>query len=211
MAMPYTRSHRSAFLFIFLGVLTLGIYDVVVMTKIREEVETLMEGKSFRRLLPPVAVYILGWLTLGIAPLIWAIRLSAEVEILALERGLGRPPFSARWFGLWASLGALILVGPFIALTRLIRTLNRVEQAENEYLKSKEKEVLDEEESVPEEEKPQAKEEKEEPPLRYRVRYGDSSEPIRSFDSQEEALAYAHRLEFDRAAERALKQRRDEK
>lgn len=129
--MTYSHTKRSGVAFVLLGVVTLGIYPVVVLSRVRKEVTRLLDGKGVDAQLRFVWAYLLGFLTLGIAPLIWICRMANKIQMAALEKRITSPRLSGGYMFAWSYVGALILIGPFIAYHRFFKLLNKVEAAAN--------------------------------------------------------------------------------
>ncbi len=129
--MTYKHTNRSGVLFVFLGIITLGVYPVVLLSHVRKEVSSLLDGKGVGKQMPFVWAYLLGFITLGLAPLIWICRMANKIEMAALEKKITSPRLSGAYM-LWAYFGVVILIGPFLAYHRFFALLNRVEGRANE-------------------------------------------------------------------------------
>ena len=129
--MTYKHTNRSGVAFVFLGIVTLGVYPVVVLSQVRKEVSCLLDGKGVGKQMPFVWAYLLGLITLGLAPLIWVCRMANKIEMAALEKKITSPRLSGA-FMLWAYFGVLILIGPFLAYHRFFCLLNAIERRANE-------------------------------------------------------------------------------
>ena len=125
--MKYPKTKRNGVLFVFLNIITLSIFSLFVLGKVRKEVNSFAKGK----LAPYWAMWLLGFITLGLAPLIWCACLARRVNDKAEELGVNSTTSFANFFN-WAFFGDLIVVGPFIAFGFLFASLNRVEIALNE-------------------------------------------------------------------------------
>lgn len=67
--------------------------------------------------------FLLSWLTLGIAPFVWAHKLCNRIGNELRRRGVDYS-FDALDFWLWCVLGSLIVVGPFIFVYRFMKAMN---------------------------------------------------------------------------------------
>ena len=67
--------------------------------------------------------FVLSWLTFGIYPLIWYHCISERIGDELKRRNINYN-FSASTYWLWNILGSLIVVGPFIYLYRLFKSMN---------------------------------------------------------------------------------------
>lgn len=65
------QTNRSLTKYILLGLITLGIYDIVVMTKISNDINTIASKHDGRHTMNFCLVFfIFSWLTFGIVPLV---------------------------------------------------------------------------------------------------------------------------------------------
>lgn len=82
-------TNRSLLKFILLSIITLGIYGLVVMTKISTEINTIAGPYDNKKTMNYcLVVLIFSWLTMGIVPLVWAHRFSNRVGSELLRRNL---------------------------------------------------------------------------------------------------------------------------
>lgn len=116
---------RSLVKMIFLGILTLGIYPTVIWSRIVTELNLSASRYDGERTMPYFAMLILTPVTLGILPLVWFHNFSRRVGNELTRRGIGYQ-FGAKTFWLWDVLGALILVGPFVYLHKLMKAMNYI-------------------------------------------------------------------------------------
>jgi len=116
--------NRNWFEIIRMNLITFGIYGLVVTSHISREVNVIAtprDGKHTMHYL--LIVFVFSWLTLGIAPLVWRHRISNRIGAELGARGIGYK-FGAFDFWLWAVLGSIIIVGPFIYLHKLLTAMN---------------------------------------------------------------------------------------
>lgn len=117
-------TNRSLLKFVLLSIITLGIYGLVVMTKISTEINTIAGPYDNKKTMNYcLVVLIFSWLTMGIVPLVWAHRFSNRVGSELLRRNLPYQ-FDAGTFWLWNVLGSLIVVGPFVYTHKLLTAMN---------------------------------------------------------------------------------------
>ena len=116
-------TNRGFWKFFFLTLITLGIYGLVVMYHISEEINLVAarDGKKTMNYL--LLTFLLTPLTLGIAELVWYTRLSRRIGDELDRRGLGYK-FGAGTFWGWNILGGLIIVGPAIYTAKLMKAMN---------------------------------------------------------------------------------------
>lgn len=109
----------------FLSFLTLGIYPVVIWSRMASELNITASRYDGERTMPWLGMLLVSPLTLGIYVFVWhhgfCRRLGAE-----LARRNIPYRFGAGDFWLWNILGSLILVGPFIFLHKLTKSMNLV-------------------------------------------------------------------------------------
>ncbi len=118
------RTNRSLAKFLFLGFITLGIYDLVMMTNLTNEVNLICsryDGKKTMHYC--LLTFLITPITLGIAPLVWYHRISDRIGAELARRAIPYT-FNAGTFWLWNILGALIIVGPFVYIAKLCRAMN---------------------------------------------------------------------------------------
>ncbi|AIA32099.1 hypothetical protein EN10_00255 [Bifidobacterium animalis] len=107
-------TNRSLTKFILLGLITFGIYDIVIMTTTAEALNTIASPRDGKKTMNYCLMYFLiGWLTLGIGWLVWFHNFSDRIGEEQRRRGMV-PTVTASTFWLWEVLGSLIVVGPFI-------------------------------------------------------------------------------------------------
>ena len=109
---------------ILLGIVTLGIYPLVVYSKISTEINTIAMKYDGQHTMHYCLIYfVFSWLTLGIVPLIWYHKISARIGNELKRRGITYD-FGASDFWLWNILGSLIIVGPFIYIHKFMHSMN---------------------------------------------------------------------------------------
>lgn len=82
-------TNRSLLKYILLGIITLGIYDIVVMSKVSTDINliaTKYDGKKTMHFC--LVFFLFSWLTLGIVPLVWHHKMSARVGTELARRGI---------------------------------------------------------------------------------------------------------------------------
>lgn len=214
--MDYKNKKRSGVLFTFLSLITLNIYCLVVINKIRKEVDYFTNKKSK----PFWPIWILGFISLGIAPLIYVSLLSNRIEEKARQLEIARPSTSFASTFNFAFFGILFIIGPFIGFHKMFATLNEVEKVLSgtpvmiNDLDTGESIIKD----VKKEEVPSTNEPKEETPImpsneipsepriiyeanldsssdcKWRVRYSSRKDAVKVFNTQEEAIEFAKSL-----------------
>ena len=120
------KTNRSLTKMILLGIITFGIYPLVVCSLISSEINTVAskyDGKSTMHYC--LIYFIFSWLTLGIALFVWYHRISNRIGDENRRRGTGYE-FGASDFWLWYSLGSVIIVGPFVYVHKMMKAMNLI-------------------------------------------------------------------------------------
>lgn len=123
---------RGLLKFIFLGLITLGIYDIVIMSRIATEINIVASRSDGKRTMPFFAMLLLSPFTLGIYSFVWIHGFSNRVGDEVRRRGFDYK-FGASTFWLWGVLGSLILVGPYIYCHKLLKSMNMINGSYNIY------------------------------------------------------------------------------
>ena len=112
--------------YFLLSIITLGIYGLVVLYKVSNEINQIAGPRDGKKTLNYLWVaFLLGPITLGIYALIWYHQISARLGDELKARNIGYS-FSASDFWLWAILGSLIAVGPFVYYHKFFKTTNLI-------------------------------------------------------------------------------------
>ena len=113
--------------YFWLGLVTLGIYDIVMLTKISNAINTAAspyDGKKTMNYL--LVIFVFSWLTLGIVPIVWYHKISGRIGRELQRRGINYN-FGAKTYWLWNILGACIICGPFIYIHKLSTSMNLID------------------------------------------------------------------------------------
>ena len=116
---------------IFLGMLTLGIYPTVIYSKIITELNILASRHDGKRTMTFFGMLMLSPVTFGIYAYVWFHKLCARIGDELQRRGIDYK-FGPSHFWLWNILGSFILVGPFIFLHKLMKSMNLLNKDFNE-------------------------------------------------------------------------------
>ena len=116
---------RSLLKMVFLGLLTAGIYPTVIWSRIVTEVNITASRNDGKRTMPYFGMMMLAPFTLSISAIVWIHRFCNRVGGQLEFRKLGYR-FGARDFWLWGVLGSLILVGPFVFIHKLMKSMNLI-------------------------------------------------------------------------------------
>ena len=118
------KTNRSLLKYILLAPITLGIYPLVVMSGVSTDINTIASRYDGKKTMHYCLVFfIFSWLTLGILPIVWMHNLCSRIGNEVKRRGIDMD-FGAKDFWLWGVLGALIIVGPFIFMYKLLKAMN---------------------------------------------------------------------------------------
>ena len=118
-------TNRGLFKMIFLGLITFGIYNIVVMDKIVTELNIAASRYDGRRTMPLLSMSMLGSITFFIYPIVWIHGLCDRIGCELNRRGIDYK-FGASTFWLWNVLGSLILVGPWVYTHKMMKAMNKI-------------------------------------------------------------------------------------
>lgn len=128
---PNFKTDRKMWVVILLSLITCGIYGIVFYTKLADEINIIATKRDGKKTMHYcLMIFIFSWLTCGIYPLIWFHGISARIGDEARSRGIATD-FGASTYWLWYILGSIIIVGPFIYLHKLCKTMNDICQSYN--------------------------------------------------------------------------------
>lgn len=128
--MRQLRTNRGLLKYILLGIITLGIYPLVAMYHISEEINIVAakDGKKTMNFL--LLAFIFTPITFGIADLVWfhriCKRMGAEIDRRGISYGFGAGTF---WG--WNILGALIGIGPLVFIHKFFKAMNLLNESYN--------------------------------------------------------------------------------
>lgn len=126
------RTERGLLKMILLGLITFGIYPLVVESHISEELNLVASPHDGRSTMHFCLIYfIFSWLTFGIAPFVWYHRTSDRMNGELRRRELDYD-FGAADFWLWGILGSLILIGPYVYIHKRMKAMNLINADFNE-------------------------------------------------------------------------------
>lgn len=117
---------------IFLGILTLGIYPVVIWSRMVTELNIAASRHDGKRTMPYFAMLLLIPLTLGVFGFVWMHKFCGRIRGELARRGI-RYRFGPRDFWLWNVLGMLILAGPFVFVHKLTKAMNKINENFNSF------------------------------------------------------------------------------
>lgn len=112
---------------IFLGLLTFGIYPVVIWSRIVTELNIAASRYDGERTVSYFGACMLAPITLGIYVWVWMHNFCSRIGNELQRRNIDYK-FGASTFWLWGVLGSLIVVGPFIFTHKLMESMNRINE-----------------------------------------------------------------------------------
>ena len=122
---------RSLCKMIFLGLITGGIYPMVIYSRIITELNIAASRYDGKRTMPFFGMAMLAPLTLSVYPYVWFHKLCSRIGD-ELQRRYIDYKFGPSQFWLWGILGSFILVGPFIFTHKLMKSMNLINQDYNQ-------------------------------------------------------------------------------
>lgn len=121
---PLLSTNRSLLKMIFLGIITLGIYPIVVYSGISRDINILASRYDGRKTMHYcLMLFVFTPITGTVAAFLWSHRLCRRVGRELRRRGLPYR-FGAGSFWGWNILGTLLLVGPFVFVHKLMTAMN---------------------------------------------------------------------------------------
>lgn len=122
--MGQLKTNRGLAKYILLGIITLGIYPIVVMSSISSDINIIAGRYDGKRTMHYcLLIFLVSWLTLGIGVLVWYHNLSSRIGNELRRRNISYQFGAGSYWG-WSILGALIVVGPFIYIYKLLKAMN---------------------------------------------------------------------------------------
>lgn len=126
------RTDRSLLAFVLLSLITFGIYGIWLVATSAEDLNTIAGRHDGRRTMNYWLVFFLvGPITFTIADFVWWHKNSNRISNEMTRRAL-HPAVTAADFWLWAVLGMLIIVGPFIFIYKWLTAMNQLSASYNE-------------------------------------------------------------------------------
>ena len=129
---PVKKHRRSAILFVILNILTLGIYGLVVMSHISQEINTIATDYDHKTTPFYCLAAFLSVITFGIYGIIYMNALSARIGRELRRRSIVYKFDEGSYWG-WSIFGTLILIGPIIYLHKLFKAMKKLIEDYNVY------------------------------------------------------------------------------
>lgn len=119
------KSNRSLLKFILLSIITFGIYTLIFYSKLGSDLNKIATKYDGKITWNYVLVSILSIFTLGIPNLIWYYSLGARLENELKRRNL-EICICKSDFWIWYFLGSIIIIGPYIYIYKIIKSINLI-------------------------------------------------------------------------------------
>ena len=118
------KTNRGLLKYILLSFITFGIYGIVVMSSISNDINIVASRYDGKKTMHYCLLFFLvGPITFGIGYLVWFHKISNRIGSELMRRGITYS-FGASDFWLWNVFGSLIIVGPFIYVYKLFKATN---------------------------------------------------------------------------------------
>ena len=118
------QTNRGLVKYILLTIVTFGIYHLVFMSSISNDINIVACRYDGRKTMHYcLLAFVIGPLTLGIGYFVWYHKISNRIGKEIQRRNVDYK-FSAADFWLWNVLGVLILVGPWVYIYKLAKAMN---------------------------------------------------------------------------------------
>lgn len=118
------KTNKGLLKTILLSVITLGIYPLVVMSAVSNDINIVASRYDGKRTMHfCLLAFIVFPITMGIGGIVWYHRISDRIGNELKRRGVNYS-FSAADYWLWSVLGSLILIGPFVYMHKLFKAVN---------------------------------------------------------------------------------------
>ena len=116
------KTNRSLLTLILLSIVTFGIYSLYFWSKYAEDMNIVCngDGTHTRGILARI---IFSILTLGIYELVWMYGVGERIAINSFKRNIYCNASGSSVL-MWYILGSFILIGPFVAMHKMISGLN---------------------------------------------------------------------------------------
>lgn len=120
------KTNKGLAKYIFLSIITFGIYDFVVMSAVSNDINIAAGRYDGKRTMHYcLLVFLLTPITLGIAYVVWFHRVSNRLGNELRRRNIAYS-FSCADYWLWNVLGSIFFVGPFIYYHKLFKADNLI-------------------------------------------------------------------------------------
>ena len=118
------KTNKGLAKYIFLSIITLGIYGLVAMSSVSNDVNIVASRYDGKRTMHYCLLFfIVAPITLGIANIVWFHKISSRIGNELRRRNIAYS-FSCVDYWLWNVIGSVILIGPFIYYHKLFKATN---------------------------------------------------------------------------------------
>lgn len=118
------KTNKGLLKFILLSIVTLGIYALVVMSSVSNDINIIAsryDGKKTMHFC--LLFFLISPITLGIANFVWFHKISGRIGNELRRRGIPYN-FGSADYWLWCIVGTIIIVGPFVYYHKLFKATN---------------------------------------------------------------------------------------
>lgn len=123
-------SARGLLKYILLTFITCGLYAVVVQSRLIDELNIAASSHDAQRTPSVTEAGVYTALTFGIYGFVWNHKFAKRIGNELARRGIGYG-FGASSYWLWNILGALIIIGPFVYMHKLLKAMNLINRSYN--------------------------------------------------------------------------------
>lgn len=125
------KTNRGLLKYILLSLITFGIYGLVVMSSVSQDINTIVGPRDGKHTMHYCLLFfIVSPITLGIGGLVWFHKLSNRIYTELNRRNISYS-FSANTYWGWSILGSVIAIGPLVYLHKLFHAMNLLSEHYN--------------------------------------------------------------------------------
>ncbi|MDP4118163.1 MAG: DUF4234 domain-containing protein [Bacillota bacterium] len=125
------KTNRGLLKYILLGIITLGIYPIILFSSISTDINIIASRYDGRKTMHYcLLIFLISPITLGIAYIVWMHKLCNRIGFELQRRNISYD-FNASTYWLWGVLGSFIIVGPFIFFHKLFSAMNSLSEQYN--------------------------------------------------------------------------------
>ena len=125
------NTNRGAIKYYIFSILTLGIYSIYFYYHLNRDMNLIQQKRPKEYQPNYIAMFVLGFITMGIVPLVWKIILTIRIYEEAKRRRVKREGND-----IWVNLAKTVLnwtiICPIIAMSQLCETMNNLAERYNE-------------------------------------------------------------------------------
>ncbi len=118
------KTNKGLIKYILLSIITFGIYGLVVMSSVSNDINIVAGRYDGRRTMHfCLLAFLVGPITFGIAYIVWFHKISNRIGKELKRRNVAYS-FSAADFWLWNVIGSIIMIGPLVYAHKLFKATN---------------------------------------------------------------------------------------